>query len=72
MDIIEIDCLEAEARERTVKTVHQAARRASARKGKEFRCDHRAGGTGAQAVTHDALRAVARLNDPPLEAHFIL
>src|SRR5258708_16870563 len=58
MDIIEIDCLEAEARERTVKAVHQAARRASARKGKEFRGDHRTGGTGAQAVTHDALREI--------------
>src|ERR1700745_3822828 len=58
MDIIEIDCLEAQARERTVKAVHQAARRASARKGKEFRGYHHAGGTGAQAVTHDALREV--------------
>src|ERR1700741_3188128 len=58
MDIIEIDCLEAEPRERTVKAVHQAARRASARKGKEFRCYHRAGGTGTQAVTHDALREI--------------
>src|SRR6201998_496699 len=58
MDIIEIDCLEAQARERTVKAVHQAARRASARKGKEFRGYHHAGGTGAAAATHDALREV--------------
>src|ERR1700750_1950685 len=58
MDIIEIDCLEAEPRERTVKAVHQAARSASARKGKEFRGDHRPGRTGAQAVTHDSLREI--------------
>src|ERR1700739_605584 len=58
MDIIEIDCLEAEARERTAKAVHQAAQRASARKGKEFRGRHGTGGTGAQAVTHDALREI--------------
>src|SRR6266480_3069384 len=58
MDIVEVDCLEAQARERTVKRAHQAARRGSARKGKEFRCYHRAGGTGAQAVTHDALREI--------------
>src|SRR5216684_3594882 len=58
MNIVEIDCLEAQARERTVKRAHQAARRGSARKGKEFRCYHRAGGTGAQAVTHDALREI--------------
>src|SRR6266702_901963 len=35
-----------------------ASTRGSARKGKEFRCYHRAGGTGAQAVTHDALREI--------------
>src|SRR5258708_6136186 len=58
MDIVEIDCLKAHARERTVKRAHQAARRGSARKGKEFRCYHRADGTGAQAVTHDALREI--------------
>src|ERR1700724_82421 len=58
MDIIESDYLEPEERARTVKAVNQAARRASARKGKEFRGDHRTGGTGAQAVTHDALREI--------------
>src|SRR5260370_37939454 len=58
MDIVEIDCREAQARERTVKRAHQAARRGSAWKGKEFRCYHRVGGTGAQAVTHDALREI--------------
>src|SRR5437016_11254012 len=51
INMVEIDCLEAQARERTVKRAHQAARRGSARKGKEFRCYHRAGGIGAQAVT---------------------
>src|SRR5712664_4619715 len=58
MNIVEIDCLQAQARERTVKRAHQAARRGSARKGKEFRCYHRAGGTRAQAITHDALREI--------------
>jgi hypothetical protein len=33
-------------------------RRGSARKGKKLRCYYRAGGTGAQAITHDALREI--------------
>src|ERR1700686_5747037 len=53
-----MECLEAQARERTVKGVYEALQSASARKGKEFRGDHRTGGTGAQAVTHDALREI--------------